>query len=226
MIAVTMPFPHYVWAGTTMTLIQLAKETDIRVDYHNQDLSRTRARALASFLASDNDKLLFLDADIHLTPTDVRLLDQANDFIVGAPYPKKQILFPAGATSPVYVPSWNPDPHAPPPEKTGGLLAVRHLPMGATMISRECAQRVSDAEPDRFIDEFSDHDGRSVRRSTPNVFGLILREPEPEANFAAGERHLYPEDYSFCARAKAVGIQAWLHTGTAARHAGVIAVPL
>lgn len=230
-VACTLPFPHLMWAGTAMSLFSLVPSVgDIHVDLFNGDLVRTRSRILTSFLASDAEACFMLDADVSIDGPDVQRLLDCRAPIVAAPYPKKharllmRALRESTPDAPLYDRPWDPvlGAEADPVTK---LLPCNGIAMGATVIRRSAAQAIADACEIEFLDEYTLPSGDLKRVPTKAVFMLEHAIAPSIAGWPDGQMHLYPEDYSFCRRARALGITPYIHTGTNARHAGVLGLP-
>lgn len=174
------------------------------------DLVRARSRLVRQFLHDgDWTHLLFWDADITLSSVAqagslLRRLVESGKPIIGCTYPMKRVHFDrldkvddgADPESKVYE---YPLHLAADTKVTDGCMAVEGVPLGFTLITRDtlelmCAHYVDALGFDDIVD------GQPY--PTVALFQLALID-----------RTLWGEDYSFCWRARQIGIQPWLWVG-------------
>jgi hypothetical protein len=175
----------------------------------NCDLVRARSRALAMFMETGGSHLLFWDEDV--VPRDLRIVTamiNSEKDVVAVPYPRKKVRYDEleGAVrneaeqselgrqtaeeleaatldySIQYVEPAN--------ISTDGIAEVTYVPMGFTMIRRECIEKMYAAHPELAFTDYVD----GVTRAARALFMPVLE----------GER-LYSEDYSFCHRWRSMG---------------------
>lgn len=195
-------------------VVRFLRTPDVTVaDAHmftNTDLVKARSRAVAMALEGGYDHLLFWDADVVGDAGDLAeairgMLASGHDLVGLAP-PRKR----AGK-------------HEAPPDYSSAhgtakfdgtnmvrsCLPTKYLPMGFTLISRACMQRMTDHFRPQL--EFKDQiDG--VWRKCVALFSLVLVEGPL----------LLSEDYSFCERWRFLDGQPWLYVGKGAqvKHVG------
>ena len=200
---------------TANSLMKFARDAAFTVAYYwwNQDIVRVRSRAAREFLDGKDrhgnpyTHLLFIDNDVGFTPDVIQALVAAGKDLIGAVYPKKKI-------------DWRSLMQASTPEESirgvfeypmvridgeqpeGELLRVACLPMGCTLMSRHLIETMTE----RYRDELTFLDKGGVE--TVALFHLMLEG-----------KKLFPEDFSFCNRARACGFDAYCllrptsHTG-------------
>lgn len=158
-------------------------------------ISRSRSRLATEFLASECDYLLSIDSDIQF-PVDAleRLLSHDKD-IVAAPYAAK------------IVPSkWAVALGDDIPDYVQGLMPVRYVPAGFTLVKRKVFETLATPEL-QYFEEASD---------TP-YYAFYL----PMLHQSKGRQVFLSEDFAFCQRAKDAGFELWCDFDVALQHWGL-----
>lgn len=102
----------------------------------DSDPRRARNRAAASFLASDCDRMLFIDTDIGFTADDIKHIVESEEPIVGGIYPLKCMdLKPCLSVLPGHKPT-----------PVGGLIPVAWVGTGFLSIKREVFEALKTKE--------------------------------------------------------------------------------
>jgi hypothetical protein len=160
----------------------------------NALIADARAVIVAEFLASDCDKLVFVDADVCWEAGAlVRLLDRQEDFVAGI-YPQRK--------DPInYCVKWldKPELHA-----VNGLLEVAGVPAGFMCLSRGMLQKMVEQYPDS---EF-------YCETAPDKKAWALF-----ADYRIG-KHKMGEDYAFCKRWTDMGGKVWIDPEIKMGHVG------
>lgn len=91
-----------------LALERLCKQLGIEIDFifrHDSLITRARNTLANIFIKSQFTHLLFLDADIQVSPYDIIKMLEADKMIIGGKYPKKEINWDqmATASSPLQV---------------------------------------------------------------------------------------------------------------------------
>lgn len=163
----------------------------VAVMFEDSLVDRGRDRAAAALLENGFSHLLFLDADIEFKPEDViRLLAADKDLIVGA-YRKKNernefaISFLPDACEHLEE---CPETHA---------VKIARAGTGFMMIKRGVFEKMAAAMPQI---EYEDHSngGTDVRIMHAFFEHVIVN------------RRRWSEDYTFCERARSIGVDVWL----------------
>jgi len=168
-----------------VNIIGRGDKFSIAEDLGNSDIAGSRAAIFGAFVRSDADVLVFIDDDIFWTPGSlIKLIDQPVD-VVGGIYPKKrepiEWPFKIGIKDEYRV-----DP-------TTGLMEVMGLPGGFMKISRNCAEKMTEAYPRQTLRSTSEH----------SQFWPVFDPYEmPDGNRLS-------EDFSFCQRWLDIGGQVW-----------------
>lgn len=152
-------------------------------------LPKARNTLIARFIESDCTDFLFLDTDVTFKPEDIfRLMGLATTKdIVGGIYPKKN------KDSELAVDLLYSETASPITENEYGLYEAKHLPTGFMLIRRHVIEKMMKAYPD-----------------------LMYAEPSEQLvcyalfDFQLKEGSYYGEDYIFCQRARALGIQVFV----------------
>ena len=192
----------HIHMATAATIINFCRDPNLILAQTekslNEDVSRTRSRIAHQFLKTDATHLFFLDADVSCPPATIHALLAAERPIVAAPYPKKHTR-----KWPKVDPTWYPT------GEMEGPFQPALVPMGCTLIERSVIERMTAAHPELAFGEVVS--GEMV----PALFMLHLGpnpwHPEHPSN-------MWPEDFSFCLRAHALGIPSVVHMGTKAYH--------
>jgi hypothetical protein len=183
--------------------------------FTNCDLVRARSRAVHMFLSTSSAAhLLFWDGDV--VPRDIRVLNrmiEANKDVIGLPYPRKVVDYYAlsdavrdeqeqeqlGRQSPdeleAAATQWPMMYDGDPVIGPDALAKCLYVPMGFTLISRSCLERMTEAYGDSL--SFKDSSSGKVETAVA-LFMLMLRGGI-----------LFSEDYSFCQRWRDLGGEVW-----------------
>lgn len=152
-----------------------------------------RDAIVADFLATNMQKLLWIDSDMVWQPKDVfRLLALSTKFDVVA------CAYPAKVDKPTFYVNYEPGEYE---ANKYGLLSVKGVGLGFTIVDRKVIQELSDRAP-KLFDEIT-------QRELSAVFRFDIHE---------GKRR--SEDMAFFADVKALGYDVWLDTMTNLGHIG------
>lgn len=152
-----------------------------------------RDAIVADFLATDKQKLLWIDSDMVWQPRDVfRLLALSTKFEVVA------CAYPAKIDKTAFYINYAPGEHE---ANKYGLLPVKGVGLGFTIVDRKVVQELYDRAP-KLFDELSNRD-------LAGIFRFDIHE---------GKRR--SEDMAFFADVKALGYEVWLDTMTNLGHIG------
>lgn len=172
-------------------------------------ITRARNNAVARFLESPATHLFFIDSDQQFTPDEAMLLVRAERPIVGALIPKKQIDWDGvrrAALANVADIEGHGAMYVVNPGETSvrvehDCAPVNAVGTGFMLVERSVITRIIEARPD--IAYLSD-EAHVERKPRWAVFDCAI---DPET-----KRYL-SEDYEFCRRARAIGIQPYVHVG-------------
>lgn len=153
----------------------------------------SRSMAVAKFLASDCNRLLFIDSDMIWVPDDViRLLAMSTAMeVVLAPYPSRQepVQFFIKCQDSNRV-----------PVNEHGCAAIDGAGLGFAIIHRDVMAKLTEQAP---------------------VIQYMLQPDVPQVfQFAISDGHFRGEDIKFCIDAKALGYQCWLDPTIVLGHIG------
>jgi hypothetical protein len=153
-------------------------------------LPKARNTLIARFIESKCTDFLFLDTDVTFKPEYIfRLMGIATTKdIVGGVYPKKNkdnelavdLLYSSPTASPIIEPEY-------------GLYEAQHLPTGFMLIRRHVIEKMMEAYPELMYAETSEQ---------LVCYALF--------DFQLKNQSYYGEDYIFCQRARALGIQIFV----------------
>jgi hypothetical protein len=183
-------------------------------------ITRARNSLVAKFLANEQaTHLLFVDADIGFEPSHlVRLLALGED-VAACMYPLKQFFWDDSAvararagelitTAPLrYVGAASAQGSR---ERRGDFVAADYAGTGFMLISRRAILRLIEAHPELHFE--TAHVPLDVDPAL--LYALFDTAIDPD------NRHYLSEDYTFCARWRALGGKIWLDTQSALIHAG------
>lgn len=152
-------------------------------------LPHARNTLIARFIESDCTDFLFLDTDVTFKPEDVfRLMGIATTKdIVGGIYPKKN------KDSELAVDLLYSDTASPIIDDEYGLYEATHLPTGFMLIRRHVIEKMMKAYPELIY----------AHKSEQLVCYALF-------DFQLKNGSYYGEDYTFCQRARALGIQVYV----------------
>ena len=178
------------------------------------DVVRMRNMAAYRFLRSDCSHLWFVDADVGFDTDVPRALFESGLDFCAAVYPKKKILWGKQRT---HMLDW--------PVKMLGtgdecmlyngvpFKKAEFLPMGCALIDRGVVEAVS-ASVKTYSQPLPDEKS-GIPHQIPDIFENLMY-PDP-----GGETYSkLPEDYSFTARARAAGFDAWALLDPVCTHTG------
>ena len=206
---VTALLLHAERSGLAMSVETLAMESLI---------SRARNTLVAKFLAHPTaTHLLFIDADIGFAPAHVMRLLAMDVDVAAAMYPLKQMFWDAAAvararggelisTAPLrYV-----GEAAEPGRDCDGFVTALFAGTGFMLIARRAITRLAAAHPELR------YGGAHVPLSAPveHLYALFDTSIDPVT------RAYLSEDYTFCARWRALGGDIWLDTTSQLTHTG------
>jgi len=169
-------------------------------------VSRSRNQLTADFLASDCDKMLFIDSDLVFTPDDVMRIAHHDVPLVGGVYPLKQ----EGEVQ------WcvNGFPGRQSRANEYGLQEVRYVGTGFMCIARSVFEELAENE---FAPEYQDDKTKRSERDFWRVGGMETQD--------ATRRYL-SEDWHFCQNWLDIGGKVFVDTRVQLGHVGTITFPL
>lgn len=169
----------------------------------DQDIVRVRSRMARAAIDMQADYLFYVDSDVSFVPDVLDRLIACDVDLVGIPYARKVIHWER-------LPAKVPEELYEYPVKTGSTIQLNDkdcamvdgLPGGCTLVKVSALKRMVDAYPElQFMDVIN-----GEKFPTAALFQLMIKDT-PDG------RDLLSEDYSFCERAKAIGIQPHLYFG-------------
>ena len=184
-------------------------------------ISRARNTLVAKFLTHPAaTHLLFVDADIEFPPTAATGLLALGEDIAACVYPLKQIMWDDAAvararagelisTAPLrYVGAELAEPEA---KRRGRFVTASYAGTGFMLIARGVIERMIAAYPE--LHYATAHVPLDV--SPKLLYALFDTSIDPVT------LHYLSEDYTFCARWRALGGSIWIDTETGLTHIGV-----
>jgi hypothetical protein len=203
--------------ASTISRLMLAEAVDVDLGFEllgtwrwAGDLVKVRSRFVRAFLETDATHLLFLDSDVSCEPAAVFGMLAADRDFIACPYPKRSgINFEAvmrddGRPPEARAYSWKLRLLEGPEGRhvdERGCTEVAGVPLGCALLSRRCLEQMTaHYRADLEFDDVIPPD--PTKHPTVALFQLILRD-----------RNLFGEDYSFCARWRAMGGRVWLYLG-------------
>lgn len=192
-------------------------------------ITRARNYLVDEFLRSGYTHLLFIDADIHFDPRDVIALVALNKDIVGGPYPKKTIKWPAIKDAVQRHPQITPQEL----EKLGGdfvfnavagtqqfqvnePLQVMEIGTGFMLVQKYVFDKFKEAYPEfKYKPDHLGQEHFDGSRFIHAYFDTVIDR-------GASERYL-SEDYMFCQWARKIGLEVWLCPWMKTHHVGTYA---
>lgn len=178
-------------------------EHDWLVTTNESLIPRARNTSAATFLNTDYQKLLFIDADIEFSPNDVALLWNQDAYVIAGAYRMKR-------------------PDAPPPSAwvEGKLQPVERMTVegdkpfkvdfagtGFMMIDRDAFVRLQRAHPE----------WKYVEGHIGECWAFFQ---DPIVMHDDGERYHESEDFHFCRAWRQLGGDLWVHPGVQLTHWG------
>ena len=169
-------------------------------------ITRARDNCITSYLETDFDRMIFIDADIEFTGEDiVKLWNLDVDVAVGA-YPMKQIDVPTCG--------WV-DGELIDLDKMEGPTPVDFAGTGFMMIKREVFHKFHEAFPERFHKEGKPGEQVHSFRKSFCYFYSRLSDGEEWT-----DRIRWPEDYAFCHDFRSLGGKIILEPSIRLKHYG------
>jgi hypothetical protein len=217
--SVTLRYYHATFA-LVMRGLALGIPVSIETISHESLITRARNTLVARFL--DNPRathLLFIDADIGFDPAQVERMLAFNEDVVAGMYPLKTIAWDelafanvhAGETLDTAPIRFVGKPmEGPAREMRDGFVTASYAGTGFMLIRREALLRMVAAHPE--LQYSAGH--HSAEAQSPNQYALFDGSVCPET------RHYLSEDYTFCARWRALGGKIWLDTQSRLTHIG------
>jgi hypothetical protein len=194
-------------------------------------ITRARNYITDEFRRSGMTNLLFIDSDIHFDPKDVITLLALDKDIIGGPYPKKSInwagikeaitknpsIDPAVLNSLVGQYVFNPV-HGTTQFNIGEPIEVLEIGTGYMMIKKEVFDKMDEVYSDT-IKYKPDHVGQAFfdgSRYINAYFDCVIDKKRTikladgtEKEVGGSDRYL-SEDYTFCQRARDIGVKTWI----------------
>lgn len=145
------------------------------------------------------DYFLTLDEDISFPPEAIDMMIRADKPIIGGAYSYKIDTGPKGNMPVCKFLSGE-------RVQADGLLKIKWLNGGFIFIRKDALLQMIEAYPELLWERFQEYEGDYIdfRQSWGLWFGMIIRDH--------GIRQYLSEDYSFCERARKIGLDIWLHT--------------
>jgi hypothetical protein len=183
-------------------------------------ITRGRNSLVAKFLSHPHaTHLLFVDADIGFEPAQVAKLLALNEGIAACMYPLKQLVWDEAAVARArggelittaalrYVghPCAGSEQ-----SRRGDFVIADYVGTGFMLVARDAITRLIEAHPELH------YTMAHVPDDVPpqHLYALFDTSIDPET------RHYLSEDYTFCARWRALGGKIWLDTQSSLTHAG------
>jgi len=183
---------------TLMNAMQVMMINNVRFEFKfevgNPYVSAARNQLEAMFMKSDFEQMVFIDADIGMSPKDFLALIMAPEDVVCGAYPKK-------CDEELYAVSWVMDENRRPNEVNGALEATGGA-TGAMKIRRSVFDKMREAYPNLKYKDFGDNSDRY------NFFGTFV------------EDRWYGDDFGFCKRWRDIGGQVWILPDMTMIHVG------
>jgi hypothetical protein len=175
-------------------------------------IDRARNNVVARFLQSPATHLMFIDSDQAFTPQDVLHLVESGKDLIGALIPKKQInwegIRQAAKDGHEDIEAYGAQYVVNPPKDGRTLridkqcVPVDAIGTGFMLVSREAIESVIKAHPE--TEYLSDDVAGEMQKSWAIFHAGVYDE---------GWMRFLTEDYVFCRRARAIGIQPHIHLG-------------
>ena len=162
---------------------------------------RARNTLVSRFLASDSERMLFLDADTMCSVADVDAVTMRDEDLIGGTYAKKSARGAVVGDALIGGERRG-------GERRGDVLEAIQVGTGFMSISRSCLEQMIRAYPDLAYRAGSSAVGDSGQ-ARHKLFSVEL-----DGGYEVGE------DYTFCRRWRAIGGRVWMHTGLSLGHIG------
>lgn len=191
-----------------MTMQRMTNDHNLSFQFIENCSLITKARQdhFGMFLKSDCDYLLSVDADLVITPPgclDDMIKKCPPNSIIGGLYAMKA-LDPETGHSPTNGVPLNKD------EKivlNGSVVKMKYIPTGFMLVPRPVAKKLAE-----FYKELAYKDSR-LKATLYAVYNTMLIDVDDHKEFL-------PEDFSFCERCRAAGIDIYADTGIILGHIG------
>ena len=179
---------------------------DLLMMKHESLITRARDNCITSYLETDYDRMLFIDADIEFSGEDIaKLWNLDVDVAVGA-YPMKRIDCPvAGWVNGELIDT----------AKMDGPTEVDFAGTGFMMIKRRVFKSFQENFPERFHKEGKPGEPVFSYRKSFCYFYSRLSDGDDWA-----DRIRWPEDYAFCHDFRAIGGKIILEPSIRLKHYG------
>jgi len=181
--------------------------------------ARMRNNFASMLLHSEHTHLLCLDSDLEFEAKTILRMLEADKDIIGNAYSMRNIqwetvrdaarlgMSPEGLAEAAGAVVAHLD--GPTSGKLGDPVPVRHVGLGMQLVKRMVFEQLRDANPQlRYKLDVNEH-GRGDRTYAWDFYGSII-EPETEIYLS--------DDYSFCHRAKQLGIQTYMMADRTVHH--------
>lgn len=158
-----------------------------------------RNKILSEFMKSDCTHILCVDADLGWEPTAVLQMLEADEEIIAGVYPDRR------TGDLIFRPILNDDSTI---IQKKGLILAELVPAGFLLIKREALEKIQKHFPDYNYQMILDDENKEEH------FSFFDTEIDQNKTF-------WGEDYVFCKRAHAAGVDVWMHPNIDFNHAGV-----
>lgn len=168
-------------------------------------ITKGRQDHFGMFLKSGMDYLLSVDADEVVGPPGIldHMIDVCPDnSIIGGLYAMKALK--SDGTAPVNGGALDGKEIV---KLDGSLISMSHIPTGFMLVSRKVAEKMAASYENLAYED-------SIIGKTYAVYNCILKKDDK------GVVRYFPEDFSFCERAKAIGIKIYADTACMIGHIG------
>jgi hypothetical protein len=185
---------HTSLLGTYKVFDKAGVEWDEIMAIGSTYIDDARNYLVSKFLESDCTDLFFIDDDLGFSPDSVLKIIKRSEGIVGGVYRHKvsdEIKYMGNL-----IVNDEGTPYG-----RDGLIEATHLPMGFTRIKRGVLEQMILSHPELYYNDYG------IERY--NLFGHIQENG-----------HYYGEDYSFCIRARRLGITVWIEPDITFNHFG------
>lgn len=195
-----------IYQKTLLTLATITKKHELVYKFIENSSLITKARqdAFGDFIRSDCDYLLTVDSDMVLGPPgilDHMIENCPPDSIIGGAYAMKALR--EDGTSPINAGEINGQPVS---KLDGKIYEISHMPTGFMLTSRGAAMKM--------IAAFEDLAYQDTRGKSWAVYNCVLKKDKN------GIMRYWPEDFSYCLRAKKIGIKIYIDTACVLGHLG------
>jgi hypothetical protein len=193
--------PYALSLANTCTLLQAHRiEVQPLLTASGSLLVAERNRLIEAFWQSDCTHVLCLDADLGWPPQAIlAMLESGKEFIAGV-YPAR-----GQVNAFTFRPSLNPDQTL---IREKHLLKMEYIPAGFMLIARSAIDKMRRAHTDLF---YKPKDARSKTEEAYCFFNTEVWDGE-----------FWGEDYVFCRKARAAGVEIWVDPLIQFDHAGTL----